>query len=236
MPKVDICALDKKCVHKFQHYIGHWCFPPHHKQRNKPCFKSLVFFLINILLVLHPFYMFVIIFLVYVHMNRLGSEILIPFSISVVLSRIVHLLFTIASTSCCCISIGLWCVFTIVCAFVVYCTFNYTSMDRCSSFTTMFSSLGSFYTIYASTKCYSSTSSSFDSSMHTRSINVALGPICSLACQRCLLMRKNSIANVPIESMSWITICAHHIFSLYAFPFAHSKDDDECDSDLIANG
>jgi hypothetical protein len=61
MPKVDICPLDKKCVQKFQHYIEHQCSPPHQKQRHKPCFRSLVFFYNNIILVLHPFYMFIIV-------------------------------------------------------------------------------------------------------------------------------------------------------------------------------
>ncbi len=45
----------------FQHYIKHRCSPIHQKQRNKPCFKSLVFFFINILPILHPLNMFIII-------------------------------------------------------------------------------------------------------------------------------------------------------------------------------
>jgi len=61
MPKVDIRALDEECVQKFQHYIEHQCFPPHQKQRNKPCFRSPIFFFNNILLILHPLYMFVIV-------------------------------------------------------------------------------------------------------------------------------------------------------------------------------
>jgi hypothetical protein len=61
MPKINIYGFDKKCVKKFQHHIEHRCFPPPHKQRNKPYFKSLIFFLNNILLVLHPLYMFVIV-------------------------------------------------------------------------------------------------------------------------------------------------------------------------------
>ncbi len=28
MPKIDVYALDKKCVKNFQHYIRHQCFPP----------------------------------------------------------------------------------------------------------------------------------------------------------------------------------------------------------------
>jgi hypothetical protein len=61
MPKVDIYTFDQECVHKFQHYIRHWCVPFHKKQSNQPYFRSLVFFLNNILLVLHLFNMFVII-------------------------------------------------------------------------------------------------------------------------------------------------------------------------------
>jgi hypothetical protein len=37
-------------------------------------------------------------------------------------------------------------------------------------------------------------------------------------------------------TMFWIIIFANYIFSLYTFPCAHSKDDDECDNDLIGNG
>jgi hypothetical protein len=116
------------------------------------------------------------------------------------LSMITRLLFTIASTSCCCISITFQCASAIVCTFVACCTFNYTFMDNYFSFTTTLSSLASFYTIYASTKCCSSTLFSFDFSMHIGSINVAPGPIYSLACQYCLLLRKNSITDVPIMS------------------------------------
>ncbi len=61
MPKIDINALDKKCVQKFQHYIKHWRLPIQQKQRNKPCFRSLIFFLNNILPVLHQLNMLIII-------------------------------------------------------------------------------------------------------------------------------------------------------------------------------
>jgi hypothetical protein len=115
---------------------------------------------------------------VYVHMNRLGFGILIPFSRNVALSRIVCLLFTIASASCYSIFIAFCCAFAIVCTFAPCYTFNSNS---CSSFVIIFSFDMSFYIVCASTKCYSSVSSSFNSSIHTRSINVALGPICSFA-------------------------------------------------------
>ncbi len=201
MPKVDICALDQECVQKFQHYIEHRCFPPHKKQRNKPYFRSLVFFLSNILPVLHPLTCLSWFCFVCVHMNGLVSGILIPFSKIVALSRIARLLFTIASTSSCSISITICCASAIVCTSMVCYTFNCTSMDSCFSFAIMFSSFASFCTICASTKCCSSTSSSFSSSMHTGSTNVAPSPICSLAHQRHLLLHKNSNADVLVIFM-----------------------------------
>jgi hypothetical protein len=97
------------------------------------------------------------------------------------------------------------------------------------------SSLVSFCIIHASTKCCSIASISSDSSMNIGSIDVTHGHVCSLTHQHLLLLCKNSIANVPIVSMSWIIICANYIFSLYAFPYAHSEDDDECGDDLTAN-
>jgi hypothetical protein len=72
--------------------------------------------------------------------------------------------------------------------------------------------------------------------MNIGSINVALNDVYSLACQCLLLFCKNSTTNVLVVFMSWIIIYANCIFSLYTFPFAHSKDDDECGGNLIANG
>jgi len=109
-------------------------------------------------------------------------------------------------------------------------------MDSCSFFATTFSSLVSFRTICASTKWWSSTLSSSNSSMRTKSINVTPSPIYSLTHQHRSLLCKNSVVDVPIVSMSWIIICANSIFSLYTFPSAHSEDDDECNGELIANG
>jgi hypothetical protein len=131
-------------------------------------------------------------------MDRLGSGSLIPFSRSVVLSKIVRLLFAIAYASHCSISITLSCVSAIVYTSMACFTFKCTFMDSCSSFATMFSSLASFYTICASTKCLFSALSSSDSSMHTRSTNVALGLVYFLVHQHCLLLRKNSIVDVPV--------------------------------------
>jgi hypothetical protein len=61
--------------------------------------------------------------------------------------------------------------------------FQFHLMDRCSSFATTFSSLASFYTLCASTKCCSLISSSSDSSMHTKSTNVAPSHVYFLAHQ-----------------------------------------------------
>jgi hypothetical protein len=143
----------------------------------------------NILPILHLLYMTLIVFFVYVHMNRSRFGILIPFSIIVTLSRIAHFLFT--TPSCYSISIALHCVSTIIYTFVACYTFNCIYVDSYFSFTTTFASLMSFCTICASTKCCSSASSSFDSSMHARSINVAPSHVCSLTHQHCLLLRKN---------------------------------------------
>jgi hypothetical protein len=79
---------------------------------------------------------------------------------------------------------------------VACCTFNCTFVDRCFSFATTFSSLASFCIVYASTKCSSVASFSFNSSMHIGSTNATLGPIYSLIHQCRLLLRKNLVANV----------------------------------------
>ncbi len=134
-------------------------------------------------------------------MNCLRFGILISFSISVALFNIVLLFFTTTSESCLSISIALRCASTISCTFVAYCTSTCTDVDTCSSTSTTFSSLASFCTIYASKKCYSTTSSSSNFSMNIRSIDVALGPLCSFTCQCLLLLRKNSIIVVPVISM-----------------------------------
>jgi hypothetical protein len=51
-----------------------------------------------------------------------------------------------------------------------------------------------------------------------------------------LVSSQNSTSNVIFVSISWFIFYANHIFSLYAFPFADSEDDEECSNDLIANG
>jgi hypothetical protein len=122
------------------------------------------------------------------------------------------LLFAITFTSCCSISITLHCVFTIVYTSMAWCTFNCTFVDNYSSFATMLSSLASFYIIYASTKCYSLALSSFDSSMHTKSVDVALDHVCSFTCQCHLLLRKNSTLDVPV-----IYVLNYCVRKLYLF-------------------
>ncbi len=130
----------------------------------------------------------------------------------------------------------LHCVSAIVYTSVACYIFNCTFVDSCFSFAPMFSSLALFYIIYASTIDCSPTSSSSNFSMHTRSIDVILGLVYFLTRSYCLLLRKNSTANVLIVFMFWIIICTNCISSLYIFPSAHYEDDHECVSDLIANG
>ncbi len=42
--------------------------------------------------------------------------------------------------------------------------------------------------------------------------------------------------NVLVIFISRFIICANCIFSLYAFPFTHFEDDEECNNDLTTNG
>jgi hypothetical protein len=120
-------------------------------------------------------------------MNRLGFGILIPFSKSVVLSSITHLRLAIASNSHCSISIALRHASTITYTFVSCHTSTCTSVDNCCFVATTFSSLVSFYTVYASTKCCSTILSSFNSSMNTRFTNVTPNPTYFFTCQHHLL-------------------------------------------------
>jgi hypothetical protein len=61
MPKVNICAFDHECIKTFQRNNRFRCFPTHQKQCNQLCYRSLSFFLNNILPILHSLDMFVII-------------------------------------------------------------------------------------------------------------------------------------------------------------------------------
>ncbi len=177
MPKVNICAFDQECVQKFQHDIEHRCLPIHQKQRNKPYFRSPIFFLNNILPIFHPFNMPIIVLFCMCPHESLRIEILIPFSRSVGMFRIAHFLCAIASDSCLSIFIALCCVFAITC----------TSMDSHTSSSTTFSFPTFVCTIYASTDYCFVTLFSFDSSMNTGSTDVTLHPICYLVCKFFLL-------------------------------------------------
>ncbi len=94
-------------------------------------------------------------FFVYVHMNRLGYGILIPFSRSVAMFRIVRLLFITAFDSRIPISIALHCASAITCTYVDCCTSTCTFVDICIFASMMFSSPMFFYAIYASQLCIS---------------------------------------------------------------------------------
>ncbi len=172
---------------------------------------------------------------VYFHMNCSRFGILIPFSKSVALSMIAHLRFITTSNSHLSISIALCYAFAIASTFVDCCISTCTSMDGCISASTMLSSLASVFVIYASTKCYSTTSSSSNSSMNIRSTNVIPSHVYSLARQPFYFCTKTQTADVLVVFMSWIIVGTKYIFSLYAFPSAHFKDDDECNNNLIAN-
>ncbi len=105
-------------------------------------------------------------------MNRSRFGILIPFSKSVILSNITNLFLATASNSHHSISIALCRASTITYTFVLCRTSICTFVDNCCFDAIMLSSLASFCTIYASIKCCSTTLSSFNSSMNTRSTNV----------------------------------------------------------------
>jgi hypothetical protein len=91
----------------------------------------------------------------------------------------------------------------------------YTSIDGCTPTSNMLSSFASFYIACASIDYYSTPSSSSNSSMYTRSIDVILGHACSLELQPLICLCKNSTIDVLILYIFWIIICAHCIFSMY---------------------
>ncbi len=123
------------------------------------------------------------------------------------MSMITPLLFVATFDSCTLISITLSCVYVIA----------YTFVDGCTSASMMFSSFTSIYVVYVSTNYCSTTSSSSNSSMNTKPIDVTPSHVYSLTHQRLLLLCKNLTSNVPILSISWIIVCKHFIFWLYAF-------------------
>jgi hypothetical protein len=148
--------------------------------------------------------------------------------------KIAHLIFATASNSRLSISVTFHCASSIAYTLMVCYTSICTSMDGFTFTSRTLSSPMSFYNVYASTKCYSTASSSFNSLVNTKFTNVAPGHVCFLAHQLPLLLHKKLIANVPILYISWIIVYTNCILSLYVFPSTHSKDD-ECDSDLITN-
>ncbi len=131
-------------------------------------------------------------------MNRSGSRILVPFPKSLALSSIARILFVTTFNSCLYISITLCYACAIACTFVARCTSTCTFVDNYFSTIITFFSLASFCTVCASTKCCSTASSFFDSSMNIGSTNVTPGFVYFLACQCHLLLCKNSIMDVPI--------------------------------------
>ncbi len=134
-----------------------------------------------------------------------------------------------------CIHVSLCCVFAIVCNSMAFCTFNCTFTNSYSPCATTLSSLASFYIVCASTKWWSSASSSFNSSIHTGSIDVVLGLVCFLACQRRLLMHKTQLQMLQLclcLKLSFMQTISSH----YAFPSTHSKDFIECGDNLTTNG
>jgi hypothetical protein len=117
--------------------------------------------------------------------------------------------FLFAATFNSCISISL--------AFSCASINAYISMDGCTFIVIMFSSLASIFILYASTNFYSTTLSSSNYSMNIGSINVAPGLIYAFACQCFLLLHKNSTANVPVWSISWIIV--YEIISFHCMFF-----------------
>ncbi len=154
--------------------------------------------------------MFVIVLFCLCPHESLRMWILIPFSKSVILSKIAHLFIITTFVSCYSISTTFCRASTIVYTYAACYTINCTSVDSCSSYATMFSSLASFCIVYASIKRCFATSSSFDSSMHTKSIDVALGLVYFLTNQHCLLLHKNSTTRFLI-----IYVLNYHLHKLY---------------------
>jgi hypothetical protein len=132
------------------------------------------------------------------------------------LSKIVCIFF--ASASHCSISIALCCASTIVYTSMVCRTFNCIFVDRCYSFKTTFSSLCPFALSMPPQNVSPQLRVPFDSSMHTKSTNVALGPIWFLTHQCHLLLCKNSTTYVSV-----IFVVNYRLHKLYLliirFPF-----------------
>jgi NAD-dependent oxidoreductase involved in siderophore biosynthesis len=91
------------------------------------------------------------------------------------------------------ISIALCRASTITYTFESCHTSTCTFVDSCCFVATTFSSLAFLCIVYTSIKCCSTTSSSFNSSMNTRSTNVAPSPIYFFTCQHRLLLCKTQL-------------------------------------------
>ncbi len=154
-------------------------------------FRSPFFFLTNVLLILHPFNMFIIVlFHPYPQkLVRIWITNTFIYKCSCVHDCASSLLCNLGSLTL--ISIALGCAFVNV----------YTSMDGCT-FSMTFSSLASVYSNCASTNCCSTISSSSNFSMNTRSSKIALGHACSLAHQLFMMLHKNSIADLLVLYIS----------------------------------
>jgi hypothetical protein len=151
------------------------------------------------------------------------------------LSRIARLFFATTFNSHFLISIAIHYAFTITYTFVDCYISTYSYIDSCISASMTFSSPSSFYIVCSSTKCYSTTSSSFNFSMNIGSTDVAPSLVWAFLhtnfyfCTKLNYRCSNSIyiMNYYLHKLHPLIIC---------FPSAHSKDDDECGNDLITNG
>ncbi len=142
-------------------------------------FSSLMFFQFSILSTCLSLFC-----LIYIQINWLGSRMQIPLFRNVALSMmVVHVFASIAHGARISISITLGYTFVNIC----------TSIDGC----TPASMTSSFCIACASTNCCSIAFFSSDSSMFTRSTNVALGLACALEIQPLICLYKNSIVDVP---------------------------------------
>ncbi len=196
-----MCPWSRMCS-KISTCIKHRCLPVHQKQRNKPCFRSLVFFLNNILPILHLLNMFIMVSFHLCPHESLKIQNFYAFIQKCNISKITHLLFIIVSNSRLLISITLRRAYAIPYTYVDCCTSTYTFVDGYTFAPMTFSSLTPFYVVRASTKCCSTILSSLNFSMNTISTHVALSQVCSFTCQCLLLLRKNSTTYVLVVFIS----------------------------------
>ncbi len=155
-------------------------------------------------------------------MNLSRSRMWIPLFNNVILSNMVALLLaSIAPSVAMSISILL----------------RYTSFDNYTVISFISFSFASLYaTACPFIACCSMPFSPFDSWICIRCTCVIFKPPCSFQLQPLISLLKNSTTNFLDLQMSWIMECTNCIFSWYWFTSSHSKDDNECDGDLISNG